>query len=572
MIRRLRTAIWARFPVNRARMLCVAGFLAVFASCSAPAVAGFQWKDASKIPVAFSEASSWPPGEEGVFSARQKTNRYMPARPLAIEAGQSIAVRLSRGPAAEGAGSAGTEEPPRARISLSASRDGSSPLALASFPLLADDQSLFLPLESNSRIASLSVSSEDASRPFRISSIEALPSLRGIDRGSSGLRVSSGFTFARSEGYQELTIKRPFASLGRAGGEGGPGLLLEYAGAPKGSAFRLEARLAGGGVRTFTLRGHPSGIRTVLDESILPSDTELLTLRAPTGADIRAFYAAELPLEDFELADLGRVLIDKSPTADYSVYRWDLLPSVLILDFKDYAAQDKCLKRLAFFVEKIGFRGVLAKDEDIASLHGWNAHDYRPEDLASFFQAARDRSFPLGAEERELERLLVRAGTLKETGGKLTPGPGALISISRESGAALRWTLAVHESTHAIFFTDQAYRSFARALWASLDSGERWFWKTYFGWAAYDVGSDYLMGNEFQAYLLQQPAAAADEYFSKRKAAELLEKHAELAPRVDEYMAAYGTSFSQRARQLEAWLYRKYGIEAGRTVFLTPLR
>jgi hypothetical protein len=304
----------------------------------------------------------------------------------------------------------------------------------------------------------------------------------------------------------------------------------------------------------------------------VPADAELVTLRVPAAVEVRAFYAAELPPQDYRLADLGRVLLAPSPAGDYSIYRWDLIPSVLIFDFKDYATQDRYLKRLAFFVEKVGYRGILAKDEDIAILHGWNAHDYRAEDLAAFFRAAKEKSFPLGAGEKELQDLLVGAGIINKAGGELTAGTGALISIARESNASLRWTFAVHESMHAVFFTDSDYRSFARSVWASLDSDEKWFWKTYFNWAGYDAGSDYLMGNEFQANLLQQPSQAAEEYFSKRKTAELLEKHAELQERVDEYMAKYQKNFQRRASQLESWLYAKYGIEAGRSVFLTPLR
>lgn len=163
------------------------------------------------------------------------------------------------------------------------------------------------------------------------------------------------------------------------------------------------------------------------------------------------------------------------------------------------------------------------------------------------------------------------SGVLVKSGSAIGAGSGAMISVSRESGDALRWTLAVHESTHAIFFADPQYRGFARSIWASLDAREKWFWKTYFAWAGYDVGSDYLMGNEFQAYLMQQPVAAAEEYFTKRKSAELLEKHPELKDKVDAYMAEFGPSFERRARQIEAWLNEKYGIEAGRTVFLTSI-
>jgi hypothetical protein len=333
--------------------------------------------------------------------------------------------------------------------------------------------------------------------------------------------------------------------------------------------LRLDVIAADGRALGYTIRTHPGGTRTTLDTSLLPLDTALLKIRAPDGIEIRSFFAAGLGIADYDLADLGRVLLSASTFEDFSVYRWDLLPSVLIFDFKDYATQDRYLKRLAFYVEKTGFRGTLVKDEDLASLHGWNAHDYGPEDLAAFFREARGRSFPLDPEERQLEDLLLRDGIIEESGGRLEPGKGAIISIARESGAALRWIFAVHESTHAIFFSDPDYRAFARSLWSSIDQKEKWFWKTYLGWAGYDPGSDYLMGNEFQAYLLQQPIAAVEEYFTTRKSAELLEKHPELEEKVSAYMAAYGKSFAQRAKSLEAWLHRKYGIEAGRTVFLT---
>jgi hypothetical protein len=545
-------------------------------SCRAPAVTGFPWKDAGGASLFFTQSSSWPEGEEGRFAAERRSNRYSLKRSLDLPAGSSIVVELGRGAASEAA--------PRVRLSLSPNADGSSPLLTAGFPLLVGRASLSLPLDQSSRIGSLVVSAEEPTGSFSIESIRIQPVFRGIDRGISEVRVSSGFSLAKNQGYQELSIKKPFAGLPEpefarepklarepniSGAPGRPGILLEYGPSSPGTLLRLDAWAVDGSARNYTMRTHPGGARTALDTSILPRDTVLLALRAPEGLEIKSFFAAELSVEDYELADLGRVLLSDSPIAGFSVYRWDLLPSVLVFDFKDYGTQDRYLKRLAFFVEKIGFRGTLVKDEDLAALHGWNAHDYGPEDLAAFFRAAKERSFPLNPEEKELEGLLLRDGLIMESGGKLEPGKGAMISIARESGAALRWTFAVHESTHAIFFSDADYRGFARSLWSSLDQKEKWFWKTYLGWAGYDTGSDYLMGNEFQAYLLQQPIAASEDYFTKRKSSELLEKHPELEEKVAAYMAAYGTSFAQRARLLEAWLFRKYGIEAGRTVCLT---
>jgi len=545
--------------------------LTLAASCKAPAVTGFEWKDSSGKAILFSQASAWPEGEEGRFGPKRTTNRYIPAQALTIDPEEAIEVLVTR------RGNKGSEQGDSVRINLSLSSkvDGSLPLATASFPLLENKAKLIIGIDTRSLIASLSVSAVGSGSIFEISSIETVQSFRGIEGQKEAIRVSSGFTMALQGANREMTITRPFAGAEaseRKPGDPQRGILIEYGKAPKTSVIRIDVRLKDGSERAFRLRSHPAGMRTVLDESIVPEDAEQITLWSTTDLEISTFYAASLKGADYRLADLGRIMRDEGPVNDFSLYRWDMIPSVMALDFKDYATQDKYLKRLAFFVEKAGYRGVLAKDEDIAALHGYNAHDYRAEDLAAFYQAAREKAFSLGAEEKELESLLIEAGTLKLSGGKIRAGTGALISVARESGEALRWTLLTHESMHAIFFTDPDYRSFVRSLWASVGSEERWFWKTYLGWAAYDVGSEYLMSNEFQAYLLQQPAAMAEEYFSKRKAEELLEKHGELRPRVEEYMSKYGKSFAERAKQLEEWLYGKYGVEAGRTVFLTQAR
>ena len=186
-----------------------------------------------------------------------------------------------------------------------------------------------------------------------------------------------------------------------------------------------------------------------------------------------------------------------------------------------------------------------------------------------FFSRRRREIFSPGAEEAELEGLLLRAGVLEEDGGRIGPGQGRdHLDLARvRSGAAPDLRHARIRPRNLL--PDPDYRSFATSLWSSVDSRERWFWRTYFGWAGYDVGSDYLMGNEFQAYLLQQPVAAADDYFAKRKSAELLAKHPELKERMDAYMGEFGSSFAQRAKRLEDWLYAKYSVEAGRTAFLT---
>ncbi len=543
----------------------VVAALLLASSCAAGAVGGFAWKDREGSSLEFAQSSSWPRGEEGRFGRERQSNRYSLKKSLLVPAGSALIVAVRRGTE--------SADLPRIRISLSPKADGSSAFASAAFPLLAARASLAIPLAAGSRLVSVSISEEGQGGAFFIDSIAIGSAFRGIEGDAMQLRVSSGFSLVKTEGYQELAIEKPFSGLPSSIGTAHPGLLIEYGPSPRSGSqsvsLGLEAKSADGSSLAYTLRAQPAGARTVLDPGLLGSDPASVALRLPLDLEIKAFYAAELKREDFELADLGRVLLDDAPSSDFSLYHWDLLPNALVFDFKDYASQDRYLKRLAFFVEKLGFRGRLARDEEIAPLHGYNAHDYRSEDLAAFFNEAKAKSFPLSAAEKELEALLLREGVIAESGGKLGAGRGAMISIARESGPALRRTLLVHESTHAIFFSDADYRAFARSLWSSLDKGEKWFWTAYLGWAAYDVGSDYLMANEFQAYLMQQPVAAAEEYFAKRKAPELLEKHPELEERVAAYMEKYASGFPARARQLELWLRRKYGVEAGRTVFLT---
>jgi hypothetical protein len=505
----------------------------------------------------FGQSIPRPEGAEGRFTPKDATDRYILRKALDAESGDSLVLDLRRESAQASV-----------RIALSSRASGSSPFASASFPLRAQKARLVIPFASKSRIVSLSLAAEGGS--FDLESIAVEKAFRGMDQRSSPLCVSSGFSLATLGGGQELAIQAPFAGLGSQGASSArPGLLLSYGPAPQGSALRIRAHLSSGGERTFKLRCRPSGTTTVFDEGIIPADTQSVALSAPKGVSIEAFYSALLPSSDYELADLGRILLTDAPISEYEVYRWDMLPSVLVFDFKDYAAQDRFLKRLAFFVEKIGHRGVLETDEELAPLHGWNAHDYRAEDLAAFFQAVKAKSFPINESEKELRNVLLGSGIIKEDGGSIKAGEGAIISIARETPDQLRWTLATHESTHGIFFADADYRRFAQALWASIDPGEKWFWRTYLGWAGYDVGSNYLLGNEFQAYLLQQPSNAAREYFEKRKSAELLEKHPEMQAKVDAYMAQYGDSFEARAKQLESWLNAKYAVRAGRTVFLT---
>ncbi len=64
-----------------------------------------------------------------------------------------------------------------------------------------------------------------------------------------------------------------------------------------------------------------------------------------------------------------RTVLGSSPARwedpSYGLFRWDRFPSILVMDTRDFAFQDRMFSRLAFFLEKRGFRGRLLSDAEL---------------------------------------------------------------------------------------------------------------------------------------------------------------------------------------------------------------
>jgi hypothetical protein len=253
----------------------------------------------------------------------------------------------------------------------------------------------------------------------------------------------------------------------------------------------------------------------------------------------------------------------------YEIFRWESFPSIVILDTADYDVQDRFLKRLAFFVEKAGFRGRLVSDRELAGLHGWNAHDYRARDLARFFDTAERSAFPLLPEERELLDLLVDEGILRRAEGGIAEGEGALISISRESPGYLRRLFMAHEGFHGLFFIDGAFRDFSRSRWDGLSPEARRFILSFFDYQRYDINDEYLVINEFMAHCLQQPASRAAPYFGRtlpERLAASARRRGDLPPKDDAAgnWPLLARAFRAEAEAFSAYVNERWGFAAGR--------
>lgn len=256
---------------------------------------------------------------------------------------------------------------------------------------------------------------------------------------------------------------------------------------------------------------------------------------------------------------------------DYEIYSWELFPSVLLFDFADYKTQNLFLTRLAFFVEKAGYKGTFISDYDVETKHGYNAHDYKPEDLAEFFNQAKIQKFRLNEYELLLRSILIYNGIIvQQANGTFLPGKGAIISISQESPEYLRWKLSAHESWHGIYFTDEGFRNKVEQMYNSFDPQSMDFLKLY--WSTqptlcYDITDEYLMKNEFMSYLLQQKLSATAEYFINiANWRSVNENEPEQARYIRNTKAK---KLEEACSELNDYVFEQWGLAAGRVNLLS---
>ena len=251
-------------------------------------------------------------------------------------------------------------------------------------------------------------------------------------------------------------------------------------------------------------------------------------------------------------------------TADYEIYEWDRFPQILFFDTKNYEVQDRLFRRLAFFVEKQGYKGRLLTNDELGDMHGYNAHDYSAQSMANFFNKASELHFQLNEEELLLKRILIHNGLLEDDGLYVKANEGGLVSISRETPGWSRTNLLAHEGWHTIFCRDAEFRNYVSAVYYTFDPTSRDFLIDYFKSQpslGYDINDEYLMHNEFMAYIMQQKLSEVANYF-----VHLANRGTVIKFTPD--LAAYirkteGRGFEDAANALNDFVYDKYGIVCG---------
>lgn len=282
---------------------------------------------------------------------------------------------------------------------------------------------------------------------------------------------------------------------------------------------------------------------------------------------LRGTHVAESEVLTPIRTDPGLILKYKQSawrTLDYEIFTWDRYPGILFFDTRNYDIQDNFFRRMAYFVEKAGYKGTLVSDEELKGKHGYNAHDYSAESMAKFFNKAADENFPLLKEEILLKKILIKNGLLEQDGDRVVAKDGGLVSISQECPDWSRTNLLAHEGWHTLFFRDTEFRNYCSAVYYTFDPTSLEFLIDYFKsqpGLGYDVNDEYLMHNEFMAYIMQQKLSEVANYFV----------HCANRGSVIEYtpkLAAYvrqtqGRGFEDAAFALNDFVYDKYGIVCG---------
>ncbi len=435
------------------------------------------------------------------------------------------------------------------------------------------DTEFLLELDDSSAFRGVRVERRWEGEQFVVTGISLVEPWRGISLEGSALSVSSGGHVSRKSTLHAWRLRLPPPPAADAA------MVLRYdadpsffvSGGERPVTATLAVSTATGGPTdeiTLELRLRPGSNHVILYPTLLglvPGDLTFSSGSADVSLQ-EVYWQAKVSDSAARTADLGTILAESSRD-DLALFRWNLYPDVLVLVFDDYATQSAYLKRAAFFVEKVGYRGRVATFEELAPRHGWNAHNYSPSGLASFFSEAST----ISQEEERLRDIALANGIIVEETDGFVPGRGGVISIARESEAPLQRLLLTHEAMHGVFYSESDFVDAVWEIWQMSDPRFREAWRFFLASMTYDPEDEYLMVNEFQAYLLQQPLEETEGYHWWRLAGRSRARD----PQGDRFSDAFLREFvgrsTEAAERLNDVLFATTGLVGGDAICLASL-
>lgn len=259
-------------------------------------------------------------------------------------------------------------------------------------------------------------------------------------------------------------------------------------------------------------------------------------------------------------------------STDMYIFRWQSYPDVLIFAFKNQAVQADYLKRIAFYTEKVGYRGRIADAATIKHRSGWTAHNYRALDFAMFYNATLKREqhedIPplLNEKEIKLKNILLSLDIIKQTGDYYFTTNDKrnmpIVSFMRTLNPSLKRVLTFHELLHSFFYRDAALQNKVDALWEQFSPTDTLLWRGFLSYNSYDPDFNFLLKNELFAYLLQRSKKALLWYRYSRIITDAMRRLGQNNITKFE-QKHFADILLSSAEQLSAYMTNTYGVVDG---------
>ncbi|AYE36749.1 hypothetical protein DB313_02790 [Borrelia turcica IST7] len=234
-------------------------------------------------------------------------------------------------------------------------------------------------------------------------------------------------------------------------------------------------------------------------------------------------------------------------------------PDIYVLKFKQLRDQSLMLKRLAFFTEKKNFRGKILSNKELENKKGWTGHNYRLEDIITFFNMAKKLNIKLNKEEIILRNIIITnklaniENQILKVKDKSKNIAFATYSEDKTMSRAAQMIIFMHEILHMYFFTDNNIRKSISTFWnQNVLQKDKRAWIKFLDSKDYDIKSNNLVINEFYAYTAQIPKEDIAEFLINTK-----------------YFPKSGTkNYEQWALKLEELIWNEKGLIAGELLIL----
>lgn len=229
--------------------------------------------------------------------------------------------------------------------------------------------------------------------------------------------------------------------------------------------------------------------------------------------------------------------IVNSRSAQLAIWRYTDNPSIFVFDFPGLAYQGRSFNRITQFTEQQTtepYPRVLTDQEMAARLASARrsesdfafGHDIMVHELVQFFNFAQRDKVSLNQEELAIKDFLLAQGMIREWRGfwQAVQPNNVILSIPQTQektssepliNATARYAILLHEMAHGEYYTNAYYTQYCQRFWQeSLSEAQREAFKTFLGKYNYAIGSEQLLINEMQAYLMFTPDPSS---FSARK-------------------------------------------------------